>query len=155
MSTPMLAANEGRNRKNPLREDWESVKDVIMLQALQAKFKQHPSLRKELLLTGNAYIIEHTKNDSYWGDGGDGSGKNRLGGLLMKVRSDLKKINDDPETVLPPWIAFPKIDKYDVFWRMGLGENYMNIWSKNYMDIENKANYHKLFPEPASWAGFF
>jgi len=35
-------------------------------------------------------LIEHTKNDSYWADGGDGSGKNRLGQLLMELRNQLR-----------------------------------------------------------------
>ena len=34
--------------------------------------------RDTLLATGNARIVEHTERDSYWGDGGDGSGKNML-----------------------------------------------------------------------------
>jgi hypothetical protein len=28
--------------------------------------------------------------DSYWGDGGDGSGKNMLGKILMRVRDELR-----------------------------------------------------------------
>jgi hypothetical protein len=35
---------------------------------------------------GDALLVEHTASDSYWGDGGDGSGKNRLGHILMCVR---------------------------------------------------------------------
>ena len=34
-------------------------------------------------------IVEHTKNDAYWGDGGDGSGRNMLGRILMEVRRRL------------------------------------------------------------------
>lgn len=88
--TPMIAANMGRDRKRPLRRDWESVKDQVMLDALRAKFGQHDDLREVLLGTGDAKLIEHTANDSYWGDGGDGSGKNRLGQLLMRVRGELR-----------------------------------------------------------------
>jgi predicted NAD-dependent protein-ADP-ribosyltransferase YbiA (DUF1768 family) len=36
-------------------------------------------------------LVEHTKKDKYWADGGDGSGKNRLGELLMKVRAEISK----------------------------------------------------------------
>jgi predicted NAD-dependent protein-ADP-ribosyltransferase YbiA (DUF1768 family) len=32
-------------------------------------------------------LVEHTSNDSYWADGGYGSGQNRLGFLLMKIRT--------------------------------------------------------------------
>ena len=88
--TAREAANRGRSRKLPLRRDWESVKEQVMLEALRAKFTQHEDLREILLGTGEALLVEHTTNDSYWGDGGDGSGKNRLGQLLMQVREELR-----------------------------------------------------------------
>ena len=74
-----------------MRGDWETVKDDIMREALQAKFGRNPALRSLLLKTGDAELIEHTRNDSYWADGGDGSGKNRLGQLLMELRAELRK----------------------------------------------------------------
>jgi len=80
----------GRDRSKPLRADWEEVKDKVMREALYAKFTQHPNLHEKMLATGNADIIEHTKNDSYWGDGGDGTGKNMLGVLLMELREELQ-----------------------------------------------------------------
>ena len=93
IASPMDAALEGRNRQNPLRPDWEEVKDEVMLQALRMKFIQNPEIAKELLATGDAILIEHTRNDAYWADGGDGSGKNKLGLLLMQVRKELKNSN--------------------------------------------------------------
>jgi hypothetical protein len=39
------------------------------------------------LNTGLRPIVEHTKDDNFWGDGGDGSGKNMLGKILTKVRN--------------------------------------------------------------------
>ena len=89
--SPMDAALEGRNRQNPLRPDWEEVKDKVMLQVLRMKFSQNPEIAKGLVATGDAILIEHTRNDAYWADGGDGSGKNKLGLLLMQVREELKK----------------------------------------------------------------
>lgn len=88
--SPGEAAGLGRRRDFPLRPDWEKVKEKVMLEALRAKFTQHEDLREILLATGDAEIVEHTTNDSYWGDGGDGSGKNRLGHLLMQVREELR-----------------------------------------------------------------
>lgn len=81
----------GRSRKRPLRNDWESVKDLIMRQAVLAKFTQHDDLRELLLATGDAKLVEQTTNDSYWGDGGDGRGKNMLGRILMEVREQLRQ----------------------------------------------------------------
>lgn len=88
--TPMVAAQMGRSRKRPLRPDWESVKDSIMYEAVLAKFTQHEDLKDALIATGDAILVEHTTNDSYWGDGGDGSGKNRLGETLMAVRGHIR-----------------------------------------------------------------
>ena len=64
-----------------------------MYDACLAKFSQHPDLKQLLLSTGDAIIIEHTKNDNYWGDGGDGTGRNQLGKTLMRVRDTLKQKN--------------------------------------------------------------
>jgi ribA/ribD-fused uncharacterized protein len=89
-NSPMIAARLGRSRKSPLRRDWESVKIGVMHDAVRAKFTQHDTLRALLLSTGDAKLVEHTENDSYWGDGGDGSGKNMLGRILMQVRDELR-----------------------------------------------------------------
>jgi N-glycosidase YbiA len=89
-ASPTVAARMGRSRQRPLRSDWEEVKDEIMHEALFAKFSQHPELRGQLLETGDARIVEHTARDRYWADGGDGSGRNMLGRLLMRVRDELR-----------------------------------------------------------------
>lgn len=88
-NTAMIAARMGRDRKYKLRKDWESVKESIMYKAVLAKFSQHEKLKDLLLSTGDAHLIENSNNDHYWGNGGDGSGKNRLGLILMKVRQEL------------------------------------------------------------------
>jgi len=64
-----------------------------MYEACLAKFSQHQDLKQLLLDTGEAEIVEHTKNDNYWGDGGDGTGRNQLGKTLMRVREALRKHN--------------------------------------------------------------
>lgn len=88
--TPMIAARIGRDRSLPLRRDWESVKVSVMRDAVLAKFTQRDDLRFQLLATGDAALIEHTENDDYWGDGGDGSGRNMLGRILVEVRETLR-----------------------------------------------------------------
>ena len=88
--SPMKAAIMGRSRKFKLRKDWEKVKDSIMYEAVKRKFLQYQELKELLLSTENAQIIEHTVNDNYWGDGGNGKGKNKLGKILMKIREELK-----------------------------------------------------------------
>lgn len=89
-NSPTIAARIGRDRKRPLRKDWESIKVDLMREAVRAKFRQHDDLRELLLGTGDATLVEHTTNDSYWGDGGDGRGKNMLGRILMEIREELR-----------------------------------------------------------------
>ncbi len=87
---PMAAANRGRDPKFPKRADWEEVKIGFMEKALMDKYTRHEVLGELLLSTGKSHIFEHTKNDCYWGDCGDRTGKNHLGLLLMKVRDSLR-----------------------------------------------------------------
>jgi ribA/ribD-fused uncharacterized protein len=89
-SSPAKAKKMGRSRKYRLRPDWEKVKDGIMRACVLAKFTQHEDIRAVLLGTGDAVLVEHTRNDDYWGDGGDGHGKNKLGKILMSVREALR-----------------------------------------------------------------
>jgi ribA/ribD-fused uncharacterized protein len=88
-ASPMIAARLGRSRRETLRSDWEEVKDEVMLRALKAKFGAYPQLKTLLLGTGKEELVEQTSNDYYWGCGTDGSGKNMLGILLMRLRDEL------------------------------------------------------------------
>lgn len=81
----------GRDRSHPLRTDWEQVKDEIMQQAVLQKFKTHGDICEILLATGDELIVENSPIDYYWGFGKDGSGKNRLGEILMAVREILRQ----------------------------------------------------------------
>ena len=90
-ASPMKAAELGRTRKVRIRDNWDHTKDNVMLEAVRAKFTQHNDLKELLIDTGDALLIEHTENDDYWGDGGNGKGKNKLGKILMKVREELRK----------------------------------------------------------------
>jgi len=88
-SSPYMAAKIGRDPKIPKRDNWLEVKDGIMFKALIAKFSEYTSLRELLLSTNDSEIFEHTKNDCYWGDCGDRTGKNKLGKQLMLIREML------------------------------------------------------------------
>lgn len=90
LPTPGDAARTGRKRSLPLRKDWEQIKEDVMMSALRAKFIGYPELTQLLLNTGDAKLVEHTARDSYWGDGGNGRGLNRLGVLLMLLRNELR-----------------------------------------------------------------
>jgi ribA/ribD-fused uncharacterized protein len=90
--TPAVAARMGRDRKKKIRRDWESAKVDVMRRAVEAKFSQHADLSALLLATGDAQIVEHSDTDDFWGDGGDGRGKNMLGHVLMQVRDALRRV---------------------------------------------------------------
>jgi len=86
--TPGKAKRLGRTVT--LRSDWNQVRAQVMLDICMAKFGQNPELGKLLVATGDAILVEHTPwKDYYWGDGGDGTGQNKLGMVLMAVRSFL------------------------------------------------------------------
>lgn len=90
LTTPAQTAKEGKRRDFPLRSDWESVKEEIMLKGLREKFKQNIQIQMKLIGTGDAQLIEDSPYDYYWGIGAKGTGRNRLGILLMQLREELR-----------------------------------------------------------------
>lgn len=123
LGSPGKAKNYG-NEQLTLREDWEDivgdeklgdlfrdeqgvvverVKDHFMYGALTAKFEQHADLRKLLLGTGDAHIIEDTQkvgSDPYWGNGPSAIGLNKLGRMLVMLRAALRR--RDAEAIISP-----------------------------------------------------
>lgn len=61
-----------------------------MQTALRQKFIQYPELAQLLIATKERPLYYHSLYDDYWADGGDGSGKNMLGKLLMQIREEIK-----------------------------------------------------------------
>lgn len=70
--------------------DWYVINLRVMEEIVRAKLEQHPYIRKKLLETGDAEIIEDSPRDSFWGRGPDWKGKNHLGKIWMKLRAELK-----------------------------------------------------------------
>ncbi|KAF9002458.1 hypothetical protein BDQ17DRAFT_1409482, partial [Cyathus striatus] len=60
-----------------------------MDEVLWHKFNQHSDLKHELICTGNAELVENSDNDSFWGIGPNGSGRNELGKALERLRAKL------------------------------------------------------------------
>lgn len=75
--------------KNKIRKDWEDVKIAVMEDIIRAKIETHPYVREKLLGTGDREIIEDSHQDSFWGRGIDFKGRNELGKVWMKIRSEL------------------------------------------------------------------
>ncbi len=70
------------------RSDWGTIKLSVMEDILRAKVIQHVDVGDMLLGTVGKTIIENSPVDSYWGCGPNGTGENRLGKILMKIRDD-------------------------------------------------------------------
>lgn len=90
-ATPKIAAQLGRDTSVPMLPYWNDVRDAVMYQALKYKFTAYPRLQKLLIATEQEEIIEDSKVDWYWGCGGDGFGKNKLGKLLMRLREEVQQ----------------------------------------------------------------
>ncbi|MEO2069577.1 MAG: NADAR family protein [Desulfurobacteriaceae bacterium] len=87
-------------RKVPLFGDWEGRKVKVMKELVMKKFQQNEDLKKKLLETGDAILIEgNTWGDEFWGvnlrkpdptSPWGYKGENWLGKILMEVREKLK-----------------------------------------------------------------
>lgn len=81
----------GRNNNSQIINTWDLEKDNIMRRALRYKFDQNNNLKQLLVESGDAEIIEVTEFDKYRGNGGDNTGLNKLGKLLMELRESYSK----------------------------------------------------------------
>jgi len=100
--TPQQMKKLGRQVKNFDNEEWSDCSYDIMLKGVTAKFAQNEDLKKKLLDTDDDSILaEASPYDKKWGIGMGVSnpdsldpekwrGKNLMGELLMKVRTDLR-----------------------------------------------------------------
>lgn len=80
---------------------WESRKVKVMEELVREKFSRNPELKRKLLETGDAVLIEgNTWGDEFWGvnlkkpdpkSPWGYRGKNVLGQILMKVRKELRE----------------------------------------------------------------
>lgn len=84
--TPRKAFEIAQKYSNYIVSNWRQINVDVMRYAIFYKFTQHPDLKSLLLNTNNKDLVEHTDKDNFWGDGGDGSGSNMLGKLLMGLR---------------------------------------------------------------------
>lgn len=86
---PAQAKKIGKTVK--LRDDWDEIKDDAMYNLVFQKFSNNQELKEKLLSTENIQIIEENWwHDTYWGVC-NGVGKNKLGHILMFVRTQLQR----------------------------------------------------------------
>jgi hypothetical protein len=151
IKTPFQAKEVAKSGIYPRRSDWFDVKFNIMMKAVTAKFEQHNDLRDILVSTGNAILKEHTELDHYWADGGDGSGRSRLGEILMTVRSSFPEY--DEIFYEPPWEAFPSHRENKEFWTEGTGKDYLEKYKSWYNKLSPPARkeYDAYYALPTKW----
>ena len=87
--TPLKARKFGQNRSLSPRSDWDLVKELVMRQAIEAKFSQNRQIRELLIATGDAELVHESSSDLFWGRSSDAIGDNRLGIIIMDVRNQL------------------------------------------------------------------
>ena len=91
----------GRKASGYVSNVWAGMRQVVVLRGLFAKFSQNEDLRKKLLDTDDAYIVECARTDKVWAcgrrldddrrlDAAQWDGQNILGFALMEVREMLK-----------------------------------------------------------------
>ena len=67
-------------------EDLKNMESII-----RAKLKQNPYVLHKLVQTGKRKIVEDSPKDSYWGWGKDRKGRNELGKIWMRLRSEVSR----------------------------------------------------------------
>jgi ribA/ribD-fused uncharacterized protein len=87
---PIIAKELADKHRAQIRPDWDAIKDEVMYRAVRRKFELHPELKAMLLATGDEELIEEAPNDIYWGSGRDGTGQNKLGKIIARIRDELR-----------------------------------------------------------------
>lgn len=98
---PLEYKKLGRKVKGFNDSEWTAFSSGYVRQGLVAKFTQNEALRRYILSTNDAVLVEDSPYDKIWGcgvsatdprfkDPSKWSGVNRLGFLLMDVRKQIK-----------------------------------------------------------------
>ena len=86
---PIIAKTLADANKAAIRPDWDAIKNEVMYRAVRRKFELHPALKAMLLQTGAQDIAEANAADAYWGVGRDGTGLNKFGKIMTRIRAEL------------------------------------------------------------------
>ena len=92
----------GRKAKGYIGAVWAGQRQLVAMRGLLAKFSQNEDLKKKLLDTEDAWLVECAYSDTIWAcgirlnederfDASKWRGQNILGFALMEVRSMLRK----------------------------------------------------------------
>ncbi|MEK9156903.1 MAG: NADAR family protein [Patescibacteria group bacterium] len=89
--TPEQAWEASQRHKAFQIPDFNERKLAVMEELFRAKLNQHADVRQALFDSGDALIVKHEPKDSWWGDGPDGSGRNEMGKLWMRLRDEFSE----------------------------------------------------------------
>ena len=95
LNCPSAARAKKLGQMVTLRDDWsDETKILVMRDLVWDKFLYNVELADKLLATEDAILIEgNTWGDVFWGVC-DGNGENWLGKILMDVRTELRRRED-------------------------------------------------------------
>lgn len=78
------------------KKEWsDGLRDTVMMKGLITKFVTNTRLGNLLVSTGDCILVYSDVDDTYWGSGKDGNGENKLGILLMSIRTFLTTMKQD------------------------------------------------------------
>lgn len=69
-------------------DNWDDIKIDIMEDICKHKLQQHEYVQRKLLQTKDIPLVEDSPKDSFWGWGIDRNGRNELGKVWMRLRSE-------------------------------------------------------------------
>jgi hypothetical protein len=70
-------------------DNWDEIKIELMEDICRHKLEQNEYVRLKLLQTLDLELVEDSPKDDFWGWGPNKDGRNELGKIWMKLRSEL------------------------------------------------------------------
>lgn len=90
MRAPTPGQAKRLGKQAALRRDWDRIKFDVMYKLVYEKF-HNPELMELLLATEDEELVEgNSWGDRIWGQCPVGVGENRLGKILMRVRTEIR-----------------------------------------------------------------
>lgn len=89
-SGPADAKARARANRDQVIDDWEALQLTFMYSTVKLKLSQNPEVKLALLGTKDREIVEHSRDDAFWGRNSDGQGNNYFGKTLMLLREEMR-----------------------------------------------------------------
>lgn len=89
---PLYSKKMGRTIKTDVKK-WDAYSTMMMKRTQELKYQQNSALKDKLVGTGDLILVEYnTWGDKLWGvDSRDGEGDNKLGKILMELRTQFQQ----------------------------------------------------------------